>query len=207
MTKGVNMLVYNKSKNKGKDMNGKEKFTFENQELGFEMYDFWKFHFSNIYDLQDKIAEFIVSKALGVDIAQNNEYWTLWDVSYRGKRIEVKETSYYHSFNKDSKISKNRTFGITMANGSYDLEKSGNSLFCRQNDIYVFCLNTGETREASYPLDLNNWEFYVVPTSVINEKCGNNKTISLGRIKSLGFIPKKYNELRQEVDSVVENLQ
>ena len=65
-------------------MNGKEKFAFENQELGFEMYDFWKFHFSNIYDLQDKIAEFIVSKALGVDVAQNNEYWTLWDVSYRG---------------------------------------------------------------------------------------------------------------------------
>ena len=187
-------------------MNGEEKFVFENQELPFTMLDFWKFHYTNIYDLQDKIAEFIVAKALGVDVAQNNEYWTLWDVSYRGKRIEVKETSYYHSFNKDGKISQNRTFGITMANGSYDLEKSRNSLFCRQNDVYVFCLNTGETRETSYPLDLSNWEFYVVPTNVINEKCGNNKTISLGRIKSLGFVPKKYNELRQEVDGVIENL-
>ena len=187
-------------------MDGKEKFIFKNQELGFDMLDFWKFHFSNIYDLQDKIAEFIVSKALGVDVAHNNEYWTLWDVTYRSKRIEVKETSYYHSFNKDGKISKNRTFGITMANGSYDLAKSGNSLLCRQNDIYVFCLNTGETSETSYPLDLNNWEFYVVPTSIINEKCGNNKTISLGRIKSLGFIPKKYNELRKEIDNAIDNL-
>ena len=194
-------------KAKRDNMNGKEKFIFKNQELGFDMLDFWKFHFSNIYGLQDKIAEFIVSKVVGVDVAENDENWTLWDITYRNKRIEVKETSYYHSFNKDGKVSKRRSFGITMANGSYDLEKSGNSLFCRQNDIYVFCLNTGETREASYPLDLNNWEFYVVPTSVINEKCGNNKTISLGRIKSLGFIPKKYNELRQEIDSVVENLQ
>ena len=70
---------------------------------------------------------------------------------------------------------------------------------------YVFCLNTGETRESSYPLDLNNWEFYIVPTSFINDKCGNNKTISLGRIKSFGFIPKKYNELRKEIDFIIDS--
>lgn len=183
----------------------KEKFVYNNKELGFDLLDFWEFHFSNIYTMQDKIAEFIVAKALGVNSAQNSEYWTLWDVTYRNQRIEIKETSYYHTFNKDGKVSKQRGFGITMANGSYDLKNSGNSEFCRQNDIYIFCLNTGETKEESYPLDLSNWEFYIVPTSVINEKCGNNKTISLGRIKSLGYVAKNYMEIKKEVDKIINN--
>ena len=185
-------------------MTGKEKFTFDSKNLDYDFSDFWRFHFSNIYDLQDKIAEFIVSKALGIDKAQNDQYWTLWDVSYRDKRIEVKETSYYHSFNEEGKVSNVRCFGITKANGSYDPSNSGNNEFCRQNDIYVFCLNTGDTRNTSYPLNLNNWEFYIIPTAVINEKCGNNKTISLGKIKKLGFTAKRYDEIKTEIDKFID---
>ena len=108
------------------------------------------------------------------------------------------------TFNQEGKVSKQRVFGITKANGSYDPIKSGNSEFCRQNDIYVFCLNTGDTRESSNPLNLNNWEFYVVPTAVINEKCGDNKTISLGKIKRLGFSAKRYDEIRAEIDRMID---
>ena len=187
-------------------MTGKEAFVFEGKVVGFDFLDFWRFHYSNIYDLQDKIAEFIVSKVLGVNKAQNDQYWTLWDVSYRDKRIEVKETSYYHSFNEEGKVSKHRSFGIAKANGSYDPANSGNNDFCRQNDVYVFCLNTGDTKESSNPLNLNNWEFYIVPTVVINEKCGNNKTISLGRIKSLGFSAKRYDEIRTEIDKIIDTM-
>lgn len=187
-------------------MTGKEKFIFDGADLHFDYEDFWKFHYSNIYDQQDKIAEFIVSRALGICEAQNDQYWTLWDISYRSKRVEVKETSYYHSFNQEGHVSKQRNFGITMANGSYDPSKSGNTEFCRQNDIYVFCLNTGNTKETSNPLNLNNWEFYIVPTAFINEHCGNNKTISLGRIKSFGFAAKRYDELKKEIDSIIDSM-
>ena len=55
--------------------------------------------------------------------------------------------------------------------------------FERQNDIYVFCLLFGNTREEVNPLNLNNWEFYIVPTSVIYEKCKDGKSIGLNRIK------------------------
>jgi hypothetical protein len=188
-------------------MMGNEPFVFDGAATKLCFSDFWRFHFSNIYDLQDKIAEFVVAKALGIDKAQNDQYWTLWDISYRDKRIEVKETSYYHSFNREGSVSKQRVFGITKANGSYDPTKSGNADFCRQNDVYVFCLNTGDSRETSNPLNLNNWEFYIVPTAVINEKCGNNKTISLGRIKSLGFSAKRYDEIKHEVDSIIDFIQ
>jgi hypothetical protein len=187
-------------------MTGYEKFVFDNKSLDFDMIDYWKFHYSNIYDLQDTIAEFIVARALDIDKAQNDQYWTLWDITYRNKRIEVKETSYYHSFNTDGQVSNHRNFSIRKANGGYDAENSGNNEFCRQNDIYVFCLNIGNTKETSYPLDLNNWEFYIVPTYVINEQCGDNKSISLGRIKSLGFEALKYNQIKGRIDEIINVL-
>ena len=187
-------------------MNGTEKFEFNGKDLGFDFKDYWQFHYSNIHDLQDTIAEFIVAKALGIEHAQNVEYWTLWDITYRKKRIEVKETSYYHSFNAEGKVSKIRTFSIAKANGSYDEQVSGNKEFCRQNDIYVFCLNTGDTKATSYPLNLNNWEFYIVPTDFLNKHCENQKTISLNRIKSFGFKPLNYDQIKDEIDRIIDKL-
>jgi hypothetical protein len=185
------------------DVNENMKFIFDDNDTGLTLLDFWKFRYCNIFDLQESIAEFIVAKALGKETADNLEYWTLYDIDYRGKRVEVKETSYYHPWNKDGKVSMQRTFGITKANSSYG-DKTHENRYERQNDVYVFCLNTGFTAEESYPLNLNNWEFYIVPTKVINEKCENQKTVSLQRIKQLGFEAKRYDEIRQTIDSFIE---
>lgn len=183
-------------------LSGKELFTLGGKPKGFTVLDFWAFQHSNIWDVQEEIAEFIVAKALGQDMPYNKNGWTLWDMNYRGKRIEVKETGYYHSWRTDGKISQQRTFGITKA---YSLYKNRHSEFKRQNDIYVFCLNTGETKEASNPLILENWRFWVVPTSTINRLCGDNKTISLGRVKRITGQPNGvgYGGLRNEVDEVI----
>ena len=45
-------------------MTGKEKFEFDGEELDYDFIDFWRFHYSNIYDIQGRIAEFIVAKAI-----------------------------------------------------------------------------------------------------------------------------------------------
>lgn len=142
-------------------MNENEKFTINNNELDFGILDFWKSKYSNIYNMQEVIAEFIVEKALGIDKAQNTDYWTLYDILYRDYRIEIKETSYYHPWNEDGKVSKQRMFGITKANSNYESNETENK-FERQNDIYVFCLNTGTTKETSNPMNLDNWEFYII---------------------------------------------
>ena len=183
-------------------LSGREQFTLDGNPVGFSVLDFWAFQHSNIWDVQEEIAEFIVAKALGQDMPYNKNGWTLWDMNYRGKRIEVKETSYYHSWRTDGKVSKQRTFGITKAYSRY---KDNTSAFKRQNDIYVFCLNTGETKEASNPLALENWRFWVVPTSTINRLCGDNKTISLGRVKRITGLKEGlgYWELREAVDMVI----
>jgi len=185
-------------------MNGNELFEFNDKKLDYSLSDFWRFQYSNIYNLHGEIAEFIVAQALGITKAQNSAYWTLWDISYRGIRVEVKATAYYHPWNNENNISKRRVFGITKANGSYDSKVSGNHEFCRQNDIYVFCLNNGTTKETSYPLNLDNWEFYIVPTKFINKNCPNNKTISLGRIKNFGFRSLSYDQIKSEIDCIID---
>lgn len=174
------------------------------ESLGITMLDFWKYQYSNIFDMQEYIAEFIVGKALGIDEPMNRDGWTLWDINYAGKHIEVKETSYYHSWQDKyagGQISRQRTFSIQPAYSDY---KNPDSELKRQNDIYVFCLNTGDNEEESYPLDMANWEFYVVPTSVINESCTpEQKSISLGKVRKLAQMT-RFEDLKSAIDSLCQ---
>lgn len=185
-------------------LNGKESFMLDGQPAGFSVIDFWKFQFSNIWDMQDQIAEFIVAHVLGQTEPYNKNGWTLWDINYRGRRIEVKETAYYHSWRRDGMVSAQRTFSISKAYSRY---KDSTSDLKRQSDIYVFCLNTGETKESSNPLDLDNWRFWVVPTETINQACGDNKTITLGRLQKLTDLKNGfgYDEIKTVIDDIANN--
>lgn len=184
---------------------GKTPFTSSGKELGFTMSDFWEYQYTNIWDMQEYIAEFLVGKALRIDHPMNTDGWTLYDLEYRGKRIEVKETSYYHSWQEkwyEGRVSPVRTFDIHKSYSSY---KDNTSELKRNNDIYVFCLNTGVDRETSNPLCMENWEFYVVPTSVINAECKDQKSVSLGRIRQFAKAC-RFEELREVIDETIEKI-
>ena len=143
-----------------------------------------------------------MAKALDQDKPFNKDHWTLYDIEYKNKRIEVKETAYYHSFNKKGELSKRRVFGITKANSNYEDSEKENR-FERQNDIYVFCLLTGENKDDAWPLEVSHWEFYVVPTTVINKECGNQKTVSLSRVQSFARAI-SYNQLKEAIDNCID---
>ena len=51
-------------------------------------------------------------------------------------------------------------------------------------------------------LDVGRWDFYVVPTSVIDEELGGQKTVGLGRIAALAD-PVPYGRLRERVDETL----
>ena len=76
-------------------LTGKEPLTCGGKPTQYTVLDYWRFQFSNIYHVQEEIAEFIVSMALGIEAPMNKNLWTTWDIDYRGKRIEVKETGYF----------------------------------------------------------------------------------------------------------------
>lgn len=186
-------------------LSGLEMFTNKGISTGFSIQDFWKFQYSNLWDMQEYIAEFLVAKALGLKTPQNCNGWTLWDILYRNVKIEIKSTAYYHSWKTDGKISNRRTFGITKAYSRY---KDSTSEYKRQNDIYIFCLNIGYTKEDSNPMHLENWQFYIIPTKTINDICKDNKTISLGQVQKItgSKLGLSYVELKSEIDKIIDNV-
>ncbi len=159
-----------------------KQFTDGGNPIGFTALDFWRFQFSNFWDMYEEVAEFIVNKALGMEKPFNKNGSTLYDIDYNGKRIEVKATAYHHSWRKDGEFSPARSFSIAETVGQHNERKP---VPVRHNDVYVFCLNIGKNHNDADPFEMTHWEFYVVPTSIINSKCGHNKTISLGRLKDI----------------------
>ena len=197
-------------------LSGTEEFTLKGENAGFNVLDLWRFQFSNLPDMEGRVGEFIVAMALKKEKPDNNNGWTYWDIDYREKRIEVKTTSYYKPYRGDDNYSKVRTFGIQKAYPNEDgsaqiysnVKKTKEKV--RNNDIYVFVLNNGKTREEANPLQLEHWEFYVIPTQVINDECGDHQTISLKRVQDLckklygSNNGVKFDTLKDEVDKAIE---
>lgn len=172
------------------NLSGAEVFSFNGEDNGLSILDFWRFEFSNLTDIQGYVAEYLVARALGKEQPDNCVGWTDYDILYQGKRIEVKATAYYQAWKQSGEICKRRTFSIKQK---------------EKNDMYVFCLLLGENRIEANPLKLEQWEFYVVPTKTIIEKCGTNKTISLERIRAIAPMT-DFNRLKEAVDSIVKRI-
>ncbi len=177
---------------------GKEPFTNHGLSIGVSVLDFWRFSYSELNsDPRDDIAEYLVALALGIHEPYNKLDWTPFDIDYGGRPIEVKSTSYYQTWRKDGKVSKKRTFSIRKSIASGEKESR------RHSEVYVFCLLSGDNEEEANPLKLDNWDFYVVPTAVIDEQCGENKTISLTRLKNMGYEAIGYSNIKKAVDSAL----
>jgi len=186
--------------------NENENFSFDGKDL-FSVLDFWHYQYSNIGAFGGALAEFFVARALGIDKAENVNYWTAYDMSYKGKRIEVKSTQYVHPWNK-TKISNQRSFSIEPTKNSYWTNKTNSlPLYSRQNDLYVFCLNINKDISKNDPLCLNNWVFYVVPTYKINNYANERqKTISLNVVKKLANKECTFIELKAEIENTIETI-
>lgn len=197
-------------------LSGTEEFTLKGEKVGFNVLDFWRFQFSNLPDMEGRVGEFLVAMALKKDLPDNNNGWTYWDINYDKKRIEVKTTSYYKPYRGDGNYSEIRTFGIQKA---YPNEDDSAQIYSkvkkktekvRNNDIYVFVLNIGKTKIEADPLKLENWVFYVIPTDTINNKCGDQKTISLKKVQSLCEARNKngvrFDQLKDEIDNVIKEI-
>ena len=164
-----------------KMMTGCEMFMWGDEPQGFSMRDFWSVMYSNIYENTGDLAEFLVAVALNIRTFKKYG-WTQYDIDYRDCRIEVKATQYYQPWEANGKVTEQRTFNIGMANS---VEGDNDSGKMHNNDVYVFVLNTGRNEKDSYPLELNHWLFWVVPTSDINKECGNQKKLSLNKLKKI----------------------
>ena len=165
--------------------------------------DFWAWYCSDLLSniTRGVLAEFIVSMAMGITYANARDDWAEYDIiSNDGIRIEVKCSAYLQSWEQKGRLSK-ITFDCSPSIGyNEEFGKYNDSEYVRRSGVYVFCVYTCKDRDKSNPLNLDLWDFYVLPTKLLDEKLGSQKTVGLIRIQALaGEKAVKFHEKDQVV--------
>lgn len=69
----------------------------------------------------------------------------------------------------------------------------------RSADVYVFCLLKELERSKVNPLNLDQWEFYVLSTKQINQEKGSQKSIGLNGLLKMKPIVANFEGIREAV--------
>lgn len=147
------------------------------------------------------LAEYIVAKALGT-LKKKRVEWDNVDLKIDGIAVEVKSAAHAQSWEQTgpSVIS----FDIGSATG-WDADNNTYAAGPRRSaDVYVFCLLNGTDRQHIEPLDVEQWTFYVLPTSVLNRKVPVQRTIRLKPLIALGPQQCTYDELKAAIHAAAE---
>lgn len=185
-------------------LTGSEEFTLQGSSAGITVMDFWSWAYSDLLNntYRGVMAEFLVYSSLNSSTpppTQMRADWLPFDVmSPSGRRIEVKSAAYLQSWEQDyhSKI----LFDIAPKR-AWD-GKTGYAPEAKRNcDLYVFCLYTALTRDKSV-LDLDYWEFYVLPTSVLDQAIPSQKGISLPSLLKLEPVKTNYAGLGAVIETI-----
>jgi len=154
---------------------GDERFCANGKPQDNTLLSFWRWSSSDVVGntMRGIIAEYIVASALGVTDGTRVE-WDAYDIeTTEGIRVEVKSGAYIQSW-AQRKLS-NIQFSIRPT----QILESKITEAVRQADVYVFCLLQHKDQETIDPLNLDQWEFYVLATETMNVRLGSQKTITL----------------------------
>lgn len=153
-----------------------------------EPLDFWRWAYSDLRSnaVRGVLAEYLVGLALGVDMTVPRTEWAPWDLlTPEGIKVEVKCGAYVQAWAPPEKPSQVRYSGLLARSwiegtaGSYTDEPGVRA------DVYVFALQTCRDPEAYDALNLNQWEFRVVPGAVVT--CWDQQSVALTRLTTLGY--------------------
>lgn len=163
-------------------LTGAEPLTDRGAPLGGSVLDFWQWSASDLVSntARGALAEFLVARALGLDIGARDS-WGTYDLDTdSGVKIEVKSSAYIQVWNqtRHSKLS----FGCrkTLAWSAETSDFYGEPQ--RHADVYVFAVLSHKDQGTFNPLDVSQWDFYVVPTHWLDETLGDQKTVGLGTL-------------------------
>lgn len=180
-----------------KRLSGNELFYNAEQRLNFDLLDFWRWSSSDLAGNTARgiLAEYIVGRAIGCNLDVRNE-WASYDLETEDIRIEVKSAAYIQSWfqRQFSKI----TFGYAKRH-AWD-EKTGRLTpeSQRHADVYVFSLLSHQDKATLNPMDMSQWEFYVVTTAWLNARERSQNSITISSLRK-NFTPVKYSELKDAV--------
>ena len=185
---------------------GSEKIIIKDNDTILSIKDFWSWAYSDLYNTvnRGKFGEFIVASATGAENANNltDINFNAFDLLYKGKyRIEVKTSAMIKSNRMPIPSFSIAKASLADENGNY-IDGAPKQ---RNSDIYVFCVFKADDEEQD-PLDLDNWEFYVVATKTIDEMLGDQKTVRFTRLLELPVIKCKYYGIQNTIDKLIKKI-
>jgi hypothetical protein len=144
-----------------KRKSGDKHFHHSGQDLEFTLHQFWQWFASDLANnvIRGVLAEYIVAHALGVADGLR-ESWAPYDLLSEGIKIEVKSAAYLQSWFHEEYSKIEFSIGPTKEYNPDTNKLATESK--RQSDIYVFCLLSHKDKETLDPLDLDQWEFYIL---------------------------------------------
>lgn len=181
---------------------GDEKFHAGNGSLGYTLKDFWTWSASDLVSnvMRGHLAEFIVAKAISATEIVRNE-WATYDLTTpTGTKIEVKSAAYLQCWPQDDysiiQFNVEPTKELDLEKGGYRGEKS------RHANVYVFALLTHKEKPTVDPLNVTQWAFYVLPTTVLNERTRSQHSITLKTLENLSGGAVNYSQLAEKINSL-----
>jgi hypothetical protein len=168
--------------------------------LGFVLEDFWKWSVSDLVSNATRgiVAEFIVAKALGISTAGVRNEWSPYDLTTQnGLKVEVKSAAYLQSWNQEQLSPIHFTVRKTTPWNSETKKVSEEPK--RQADVYVFAILSHKDKSTIDPLDVTQWAFYVLSTSVLDARTPSQHSITLNTLEKLAKGPMDYFHLREAV--------
>jgi hypothetical protein len=146
--------------------------------------EFWQWGASDLRGntLRGRFAEWLVGLLLGIDMDVRVE-WD--DVDHRRNdiKIEVKSCSYIQGW-EQHKLS-TIVFGALVKQAWDEASEKWVGEGRLNADWYVFALENCQDGPSFNPLDLSQWEFYVVPRAKL-EGLHRGQRLSLKRVAELG---------------------
>ena len=193
-------------------MNGNEHFRSNDELLNETVKDFWAWSMSRLLadGPRGDLAEFIVNSALEMDLTNAKRGWGECDIIYNGVRIEIKCSSVLQAWERKTpskpvfSIGKTLNCDIQETETGYQYLGRDGLPAERRSELYVFCLFSNDDRATADPMDLDQWKFFIVPTQLINDKCGDKRSISLSGLMKLNVAAVDYGEIKTVVDNFVD---
>jgi hypothetical protein len=181
---------------------GDERFYRNGNPVDLTLYGFWQWSASDLVSNATRgiLAEYIVANALGLANGVRAE-WDAFDLLTKDEiKIEVKSAAYlqswYHKKLSDIKFKICPTQLWEAHTNELASERK------RQADIYVFCVLNHKVKDSLDPLNLDQWDFYILRASVFNEKIPTQKSISLSSLLKLNPLVAKYDEIASCIEKL-----
>jgi len=181
---------------------GNEYFIEKGNPLENNLLGFWQWACSDLASntMRGILAEYIVACELKLDIGTRLE-WDAYDLMTKnGIKLEIKSAAYLQTW-KQPKLS-NISFDISPTKGWTASTNEYSNETKRQADIYIFCLLRHQEKITLNPLDLDQWIFYLLPTSVLNEKKLKQQKISLSALLRLNPVEATFREISMVIERI-----